>query len=81
MSKRLQVVLNDEEHAELARIAEEEGLTLSDWVRRNLRGAVRRAPARDRDRKLAVVRSAVAHSYPTADIEQMVGEIEVGYQM
>jgi hypothetical protein len=36
-------------------------------------------PRGDRARKLAAVRSAVRHSFPTADIEEMLGEIERGY--
>ncbi|HUG39897.1 MAG TPA: hypothetical protein VMM12_05405 [Longimicrobiales bacterium] len=39
MSKRLQVVLDEEEYAEIGRAAEEARLTISAWVRRALREA------------------------------------------
>lgn len=52
MSKRLQVVLEEEEHAEIQAAAERAGLTVSEWVRRVLRqvraaagGAVRESGA------------------------------------
>lgn len=39
MSKRLQVVLDEEEYAEIARAAEDSRLTVSAWVRQSLREA------------------------------------------
>ena len=37
-------------------------------------------PAVDAERKLAALRAATKHSFPTGDIEQMTAEIERGYQ-
>lgn len=79
MSKRLQVVLDDAEFDELQRIARSEGTTLSDWVRRALRTARRTGPERDVDAKLAALRAATGHAFPTADIDDMLDEIERGY--
>jgi hypothetical protein len=79
MSKRLQVVLSEEEFEQLRDIARGQGLTLSEWVRQTLRVARAGRPARDRVRKLAAVRAAVRHSFPTADIDEMLEEIERGY--
>lgn len=39
MSKRLQVVLDEAEYADIRAAAERERLTVSEWVRRVLRGA------------------------------------------
>lgn len=39
----------------------------------------REEPRYDVDRKLAAVREAVEHAYPTADVEEMLGDIERGY--
>jgi len=50
--------------------------TLAEWVRRALRTA--RVEA-DRRRKLQVLRAATAHSFPTADIDEMLAQIERGY--
>ena len=57
----------------------QEGLTVSEWVRQALRRARRQHPSRDSARKLAAVRAASRHRFPTADIESMLGEIERGY--
>lgn len=79
MSKRLQVVLDDGEYRELQRIARSRSLTLSEWARQTLRDATRRAPTGQAEKKLAAVRAAVRHAFPTADIDQMLREIDAGY--
>ena len=79
MSKRLQVVMTDDEFEELQRVARCEGMTVSDLVRRALREArISRTPV-DTDTKLAVLRNAVHHNFPTADIEDVLADIERGY--
>jgi hypothetical protein len=77
--KRLQVVLAEEEYRELERVARSQRMTVSAWVRRALRRAGRSEPHLDVDRKLAAVRAAALHEFPTADIEQMLREIEHGF--
>lgn len=80
MSKRLQVVLEEEELAEIRDAAERRGLTVSEWVRQVLRVARRAEASGDSGAKLAVVRAAVRHGFPTADIDAMLQEIERGYR-
>ena len=79
MSKRLQVLLDETEYREIRKLARAEKLTVAEWVRQALRIARRRKSAGDSDRKLAVIRTAVAHEYPTADMTQILAEIERGY--
>lgn len=79
MSKRLQVILDDRELREIRQAARRSGLTVSEWVRRAMRQAQRTTTDRDPARKLAVIRAASSHSFPTAGIEQMLNEIETGY--
>ncbi len=79
MSKRLQVVLEDQELEQLRQAAREQGLTVSEWVRQALRRARAGRPSVDRARKLAAVRVAARHSFPTADIDEMLAQIERGY--
>ena len=79
MSQRLQVLLDEEEFAEIRRTARRHRMTVAEWVRQALREARREEPAGDPRRKLTAVRDAARHSYPTADIAQMLGEIERGY--
>lgn len=79
MSKRLQVILDDREYQQIKRAARRQGLTLSEWVRRSLTEARSSQPASEASKKLAVVRAAAEHQFPTADIGQMLREIEQGY--
>ncbi len=79
MSKRLQVLLPDPEMEEIRRLARRERLSVGEWVRRVLREARSRQPVHEPQLKLKAVRRAAEYSFPTADIEQMLGEIERGY--
>lgn len=79
VTTRLQVLLEDDEIAEIRRIAKRHRMTVAEWVRQALRVARRDEPATDPKRKLAAVREAVRGAYPTADIERMLTEIEGGY--
>ena len=79
MSKRMQVLIDETEYRLIRRIARRRGMTLAEWVRQVLRAACREEPLGDPDKKLAVVREAASHGYPTADIGQMLEEIASGY--
>jgi hypothetical protein len=79
MSKRLQVVLSDEELQRFEATANELGLTVSEWVRQALRAAEREVSLTASERKLSAIRAAILRSYPAPDIDQMNAEIEQGY--
>lgn len=80
MSKRLQVLLPDQEMAEIRRLARREHLAVGAWVRIALREARDRKPVRDAESRLKAVHRAAQHSFPTGDIGQMLDEIERGYE-
>lgn len=80
MSKRLQVILDDEELQALREDARRHGMTVSEWVRQALRTVRRASSVQEPARKLAAVRAATRHSFPTADIDQMLEETERGYR-
>ncbi len=80
MSQRLQVLLDPEELAEIRRVAKRHRMTVAEWVRQALRQARKGESAADPRRKLSVVREAARGKYPTADISQMLEEIERGYR-
>ena len=80
MSKRLQVLLPDSEMSDIQRLAKRERLTVGEWVRRTLRDARASRPVIDPETKLKAVRRGAKYSFPTADIERMLSEIERGYQ-
>lgn len=79
MSKRLQVLVDERELREIQRIARASRMTVAEWVRQALRAASRREPLADSGKKLARVRAAARHTFPTGDIGQMLAEIEQGY--
>lgn len=79
MSVRLQVILDASELAEIRAVARRHRMTVAEWVRQALRAARRDEPATDAKRKMHLVREAARGAYPTADIGQMLTEIERGY--
>jgi hypothetical protein len=79
MSKRLQVALDEGEYRDLQRAARKRGLTVSQWVREALRAMRRQEPVGESGKKLSAVREAARHAYETADIDQMLEQIESGY--
>jgi len=80
MSKRLQVLLDEAELREVQKAARRDRVTTAEWVRRALRAARRARPLTGTGRKLHVVRLAARHAFPAPDIDQMLAEIERGYE-
>ena len=76
MSKRLQVLVPDDEYRRIQRTARQARLSVGEWVRQNLRDALGRKPVRRVEEKLASIRRAALHNGPTANIDQMLREIE-----
>ena len=78
MSKRLQVILDDGDMRAIRTIAKRRRMSVAEWVRQVLRSARREEPTSDPRRKLDVLHSAVRHTFPSGDIQQMSAEIERG---
>jgi hypothetical protein len=79
MAKRLQVILQDPDYREIQRAARSRHMSVAEWVRQALTQARRHEPLGDVEKKLAAVRAAAKHEFPTADIDTMLAEIEQGY--
>jgi DNA helicase IV len=79
MAKRLQVILRDPEYREIKRAARSRQMSIAEWVRQALARANRQEPTGRVGQKLAVIRAAARCDYPTADIDRMLAEIEIGY--
>ena len=79
MSKRLQVILDEDELRAIQEIAKQQRTSVAEWVRQALRAARRKEPRLDAGRKLKAIRAAVRHQFPAGDIQQMLAEIESGY--
>ena len=79
MAKRLQVLLDDAELRELRRVAKAQRMTVAEWVRQTLRAARLRQPLGDAPSKIAAIRVAARHAFPTGPLEDMLTDIERGY--
>ena len=78
MSKRLQVLFDDDEYRDIQLTARESRMTVAEWVRQTLRKD-RLGRHRAVETKLKAVADAARHQFPTADIDTMLREIEGGY--
>jgi hypothetical protein len=65
---------------EIRRVARQRRLSVGEWVRQALRAARHQEPVVEAHRKLAAIREAAQYSFPTADIPEMLAEVERGYQ-
>jgi cytidylate kinase len=78
-AKRIcQVSLDDEEYAHLEHIATHRKITVEQWIAE----IIRRDMADYRRRSASIQRAleeAVCHNFPACDIEEMLKEIESGY--
>jgi hypothetical protein len=80
MTRRLQVLFDDEELAEIQRLARRRRQTTADLVRDALRAALRTANSYpDPEPKLRAVREALTYAYPIGPVEDVNAEIERGY--
>ena len=79
MSKRLQVILKDPEYREIQRAARSRNMSVAEWVRQALSFVRRSEPSGSTGKKIDTIRASARLEYPTADIDQMLAEIERGY--
>ncbi len=79
MSKRLQVLLEEDELASVQAAARVRNMTTADWVRFSLRASLENDRLAEPAVKLEALAIASRHAFPTADIDQMLAEIETGY--
>jgi len=79
MSKRLQVLFDEQELLEIQEIAHRNRMTVAEWVRQTLRAAYQGEPRRDAARKLELIQKAVKYNFPSGDIDQLLNEVERGY--
>jgi hypothetical protein len=79
MSKRLQVLLEEEEMRQIRQAARRRRMTVAEWVRQALRAAQRGEPRTSTGRKREALREAVRHEFPAGPIDEMLADIERGY--
>jgi hypothetical protein len=79
VTKRLQVLFDDDELEEIQRLAKRERKTTATWVREQLRAARSAAGDPDPERKLRAIREATTYAFPVGDIDEVLAEIERGH--
>lgn len=79
MAKRLQISLPDREYREIQRAARARRMSVTEWVRQALDLVRRREPSKSLGKKLEAIRTAARYEFPVSDIEELQGEIEMGY--
>ena len=80
MSRRLQVLVDEQEYQEIQVAARNQRMTVAEWVRQALREARDDQPG-SIDFKLRAIADASHYEFPTADIEVMLQEIDSGRQL
>lgn len=78
MSKRLQVILPDDEYRAVSEVAERAGKPVAEVVRESLRRTVAEAQDLDPKQRIAAILRFARFNGPTGDIEQILEEIERG---
>ena len=78
MTKRLQVLFEDDELRELQRLARQHRMTTAEWVRRSLRAARDAESGADVSQKLSAVRAAAGHAFPTGDMVEVFLNVAPG---
>ncbi|HJP87566.1 MAG TPA: hypothetical protein VJ850_00825 [Candidatus Limnocylindrales bacterium] len=79
MTKRLQVLFDDDDLEDIQRLAKRERKTTATWVREQLRAARASALYPDVEPKLRAIREATTYSFPTGEIDELLADIERGY--
>ena len=80
MTKRLQVLLDEEEYIDIQGAARRHRMTVAEWVRQALRKARADHPGTV-EAKLRAIADASRYEFPTADIDDMLKEIEAGQRV
>lgn len=72
-------MMDESELKEIQAIADNQHVSLAEWVRRAIRAARDVQPRNNVQSKLEAVRNAMQYDFPISDIDDILGEIETGY--
>ncbi|MBI4924858.1 MAG: antitoxin [Bdellovibrio sp.] len=78
MSKRLQILLPEEEYKEIQTISRLDKKTIAEWVRQSIRSSIKERVPEESEKKIARILSFAKYSGPTGDIQSLLKEIEKG---
>lgn len=72
--------MEEDELADIRRTARRRRMSVAEWVRSALRQARDADAGRPAAAKLRALRAGLKHEFPTGSIDEMLEEIERGYQ-
>lgn len=78
MSRRLQVLLPENDYAELIRMTKKIKITVAEWVRNVIRKGIQENKPISSEKKISNILKYAKYQGPTASIEQILKEIEKG---
>ncbi len=78
MSKRLQVVMDEAELDTCRDAARRAGVSLSEWARAALRRALAASRGPSSEQRLKALEHALGRNHPTADIADVLAQIDEG---
>ena len=79
MSKRLQILVPDDEYRAIVRTAKERRRTVAELVRDSIRRTLREDAAQEApERRIAAVLRYAKYEGPTGDIDELLAQIEEG---
>ena len=79
MSIRLQILLDEDELREVKKLAVQENLTVSAWVRRAIQHERKERPGTTARNKLQLIQNFSKYDFPTGDYKEIAAEIDSGY--
>lgn len=79
MRKRLEILLTDQEMADIRVLASRNGISDKEWARQTLHLSCSEVSMIDGETKLNVIDRAAKYNFPTTDIDQMLSEIDQSY--
>jgi hypothetical protein len=78
MSKRLQILLPDDEFKDVQRVSRRLKCSVAELVREGIRARLAAEVREPPEHRIARVMAFAKHTAPTCDIDQMLAEIESG---
>ena len=81
MSKRLQVLLPEEDFQELEARCEADGCTIAEFVRTSIKSSLQKPSRRTPEDRIARILGYARYDGPSGDIETVLAEIEQGKSM
>jgi hypothetical protein len=79
MSKRLQVILADDEYKEIKELSYSTNKNIAEWVREGLHFFIKFQKPEPKEKRIAKILKYAKYTGPTGNIKSILKEIEKGY--